>query len=420
MNWKDLQKSGSSVFAGALSGGLDSCTITHWLADKGIKVHAFTVDIGQPDEEDINSIAERMKGCGAYKVDILDAKDVLAQSALKLLQSQARYEGGYWNTTGIARPVIVSTILNAMAESKIKVFFHGATGRGNDQVRFELAANMLDPSVSVYAPWRDPEFLESFPGRQSMIDYCESNGLPIKTRSESRYSTDANFVGLSHEAGDLEDVSIPSDFVTPVMGVTPEDAPITAETVSIEWAQGIPIKIDSKPLNLTEMFVECNKIGGRNGIGINTHAVENRFVGIKSRGIYEAPGIEVLGQSLEYLLQFILDRRAREFYEQVSAVVSRQLYQGYWLDLATTAALSSLDPIMRLVNGTIKVSLYKGNVLFDSAATGASEMPHSLYTDDSSMEAIGNYDHLDAEGLLKIYGLSAKNFGNSQYKSTGR
>ena len=245
MNWKDLQKSDSSVFAGALSGGLDSCTITHWLAEKGIKVHAFTVDIGQPDEEDINSIAERMKGCGAYKVDILNAKDILAQSALKLLQSQARYEGGYWNTTGIARPVIVSTILNAMAESKIKVFFHGATGRGNDQVRFELAANMLDPSVSVYAPWRDPEFLDSFPGRQSMIDYCESNGLPIKTRSESRYSTDANFVGLSHEAGDLEDVSIPSDFVTPVMGVTPEDAPITAETVSIEWAQGIPSKNDS-------------------------------------------------------------------------------------------------------------------------------------------------------------------------------
>ena len=420
MNWKDLQKSGSSVFAGALSGGLDSCTITHWLAEKGIKVHAFTVDIGQPDEEDINSIAERMKGCGAYKVDILDAKDILAQSALKLLQSQARYEGGYWNTTGIARPVIVSTILNAMAESKIKVFFHGATGRGNDQVRFELAANMLDPSVSVYAPWRDPEFLDSFPGRQSMIDYCESNGLPIKTRSESRYSTDANFVGLSHEAGDLEDVSIPSDFVTPVMGVTPEDAPITAETVSIEWAQGIPIKIDSKPLNLTEMFVECNKIGGRNGIGINTHAVENRFVGIKSRGIYEAPGIEVLGQSLEYLLQFILDRRAREFYEQVSAVVSRQLYQGYWLDLATSVALAGLRPITKLVSGTVNIVLYKGEIYFDSVDESTQKINHSLYTDDSSMEALGNYDHADAEGFLKILGVSAKNFGERQFPSIDR
>lgn len=420
LNWKELKQKGSSVFAGAMSGGLDSCTITHWLHERGIKVHSFTVDLGQPDEENVNLIADRMAACGADEVDMLDGKDVLAESALKVLQSQARYEGGYWNTTGIARPVIVSTILPVMTDRKIDVFFHGATGRGNDQVRFELATNMLDPSISVYAPWRDSEFLESFPGRQSMIDYCELHRLPIKKRSESRYSTDANLVGLSHEAGDLEDVSLPMSFVKPVMGVNPEDALDKPEIVTIDWHQGRPIKINGKSFDLTQMFFECNKIGGRNGIGINTHAVENRFVGIKSRGVYEAPGIEVLAQSLEFLLEFILDRRAREFYDQISQMIAAQVYQGYWLDLATTSALSALDPIMHLTTGSITVRLYKGNVSFESADAVSEKMPHSLYTDDSSMEAIGDYNHLDAEGFLKIYGLSAKNFGNRQYNETGR
>ena len=420
MDWRALKERGVTLMGGAVSGGLDSCTVTRWLADQGFQVHCFTVDLGQPDEEDLEAVAQRMRACGAADAAILPGQEALAQAGLKVIQAQARYEGGYWNTTGIARPVTVQAILPELRRRGIGVLFHGATGRGNDQVRFQLAANMLDPEVEVYAPWRDPDFVARFPGRQQMIEYCQEQGLPIRPAAESRYSTDANFLGLTHEAGDLEDVSIPPDFVEPGMGVWPWDAPDRAAYVTVRWEQGVPVALDGQPMDLVTVFREANRIAGQHGVGIGTHVVENRFVGVKSRGLYESPGMELLGRSYEFLLQFLLDRRARELFEHLSRVISLQIYQGYWLDLATTAALSALEPITRLATGSITVRLYKGTVSFDSADTSPEAMPHCLYTDDASMEATGSYDHVDAEGFVKVLQVSARNFGRRQFPALGR
>tara|TARA_B100000519_G_scaffold92385_1_gene80515 strand:+ start:3339 stop:4598 length:1260 start_codon:yes stop_codon:yes gene_type:complete len=411
VNWKELSQTQDYVFAGAVSGGLDSCTVAHWLSDKGVDVHCFTVDLGQPDEKKLDDVSTRMLGSGAKSSNILDGKNDLAQAGLKVIQSQARYEGGYWNTTGIARPVTVQQILPEMKKLDIDVLFHGATGRGNDQVRFQLASNMINPNVQVYAPWRDQEFLQQFPGRQQMLDYCEKNLIPIKPSKESRYSTDANFLGLTHEAGDLENISISPDFVETIMGQWPWNAKENPDYVTIKWDKGVPVEINGTQLSLVDAFTTANKIAGDHGVGIGTHVIENRFVGIKSRGIYESPGMELLGQSYEFLLQFILDRRSRELFSDLSSTISRQIYQGYWLDLSTSMSLNSIDLITQFATGTIQVKLYKGGVYFDSADDSLNSMPHSLYTNDGSMEDEGGYDHSDAEGFLNVLGVSAKNFG---------
>ena len=420
MNWRELKQRDITVVGGAVSGGLDSCTVTHWLSSKGFSVHCFTVDLGQPDEESLTAVEERMRACGAQATSIIPGQTALAEAGLKVIQAQARYEGGYWNTTGIARPITVRAILPELQKRGIGVMFHGATGRGNDQVRFQLAANILDPSLEVYAPWRDRDFVSEFPGREQMIDYCEANKLPILPSREARYSTDANFLGLTHEAGDLENVEIPPAFVEPGMGVWPWDAPDQYEVVSVRWEQGIPVALNGLGMDTDSMFKEANRVAGKHGVGIGTHVVENRFVGIKSRGIYEAPAMEFLGRSYEYLLQFILDRRARELFDHLSKVVSVQIYQGYWLDLATTSALAALEPITRLATGTIAVRLYKGDVYFETAEDTREAMPHSLYTDDGSMEALGSYDHVDAEGFQKVLGVSAKNVGARQFPKLDR
>ena len=420
MNWRELKDSNITQVAGAVSGGLDSCTVTHWLKSKGFSVHCYTVDLGQPDEESLDAVKDRMLGSGAESAHIVAGQDALAEAGLKVIQSQARYEGGYWNTTGIARPITVAAMLPEIDAQDIGVLFHGATGRGNDQVRFQLAANTLQPALHVYAPWRDPEFVAQFPGRQQMLDYCEKYDLPIRPARESRYSTDANFLGLTHEAGDLEDVTISPVFVEPGMGVWPWVAPDTQEIVTIRWEEGIPVSLNGNALNLVDMFGAANRVAGAHGVGIGTHVVENRFVGVKSRGIYESPAMELLGRSYEYLMQFILDRRARELFDYLSGVISLQIYQGYWLDLATTSALAALEPMTRLATGTISVRLFKGSVFFDTAEDTPEAMPHSLYTDDSSMEAMGTYDHSDAEGFLKVLGISSKNVGTRQYPALGR
>ena len=254
MIWRELKEGNVRVLGGAVSGGLDSCTVTHWLSGKGFSVECFTVDLGQSDEENLEAVVDRMLACGADRAEVVPGLDALAKAGLKVLQAQARYEGGYWNTTGIARPVTVRAILPSLRARDVGVLFHGATGRGNDQVRFQLASNILDHSLQVYAPWRDPEFAAEFPGRLQMIDYCEANGLPIKPSGESRYSTDANLLGLTHEAGDLEDVTVSPTFVEPGMGVWPWDAPDQHEIVSVGWEKGVPVSLNGKSMDLVALF----------------------------------------------------------------------------------------------------------------------------------------------------------------------
>lgn len=291
----------------AASGGLDSCTVTKWLTEHGVKVVCFTADIAQPDETDFGAIERRMRASGAADYVAVPLHDMIAESGVEVVQFQARYEGAYWNTTGIGRHVIVAGLIPELKKRGIKVLGHGATGRGNDQVRFQLCTNMLAPDVTVYAPWRDPAFLSRFRGRSEMIDYCESHKLPITASKTAPYSTDANLLGLTHEAGKLEHLDCPPWFVTPGMGVLPTAAPDEPGTVTICFEQGRPVAIDGKKTTAFQAIQAANAIGGKHAVGIATHLVENRFVGIKSRGVYEAPGMEVIGTAYAYLLQLVLD-----------------------------------------------------------------------------------------------------------------
>lgn len=402
MKAQDL-KGKTIAFAG--SGGLDSCTITRWLTDKGVQVVCFTADLGQPDEDDTEAIKARMLLAGATDFVLLPAREAIAEAGLSVIQAQACYEGRYWNTTGIARCVLAKAMIQEMQNRGLKIFSHGATGRGNDQVRFQLITNMLAPEFEVYAPWRDEEFLERFPGRSEMIDFCQEQGLSVSATKDKPYSTDANLLGLTHESGLLEALTTPAHFVKPIMGCYPNDAPDESEEFSVSFEQGRPVAINGSSVNLVEAILQANVIGGRHGVGIGTHLVENRFVGIKSRGVYESPGVELLGTCYGLLLQLILDRRAREFYDQLSLLIAKQIYQGYWFDLATHMALQALQPTAELATGTITVSLYKGNISFVSI----SNVPHSLYSEEnSSMEGIGSYNHADSEGLLRVFGVSAR------------
>jgi argininosuccinate synthase len=402
MKAQDL-KGKTIAFAG--SGGLDSCTITRWLADQGVQVVCFTADLGQPDEDDTEAIRQRMLQAGAIDFVLLPCKEAIAAIGLQVIQAQACYEGRYWNTTGIARCVLTKAMVQEMQKRRLSIFSHGATGRGNDQVRFQLISNMLAPEFEVYAPWRDESFLARFPGRSEMIDFCQEKGLAITASKDKPYSTDANLLGLTHESGMLESLTTPAHFVKPIMGCYPVDAPDTAEEFIVTFEQGCPVKVNGNPVTLLEAITQANAIGGKLGIGMGTHLVENRFVGIKSRGVYESPGVEILGTCYALLLQLILDRRAREFYDQLSLLIAKQIYQGYWYDLATQMALQAIEKTAALATGTIAVSLYKGTISFVSA----DHAPHSLYSEENaSMEGVGDYSHADSEGLLRVFGVSAR------------
>jgi argininosuccinate synthase len=401
MNVNDLK---GKTIAFAASGGLDSCTITHWLTANGVKVVAFTADLAQPDETDFGSIEKRMRACGAVDFVGIPLQKEMAEIGIEGIQAQACYESKYWSTTPLGRQVTTSGIVAAMKKKGISIFSHGATGRGNDQVRFQLITNMLEPSFSVYAPWRDEAFLNRFGGRLQMIEYCEQHGIQVKASREKPYSTDANLLGLTHEGGNLESLQTPAHFVAPEMGVWPEQAPDKAETFTVQFERGQPVSVNGAKVDALKAMTIANEVGGKHGIGIGLHLVENRFVGVKSRGVYEAPGMELLGTCYAFLLQLILDRRARELFDSLSATITKQLYQGYWNDVATRMARMAVKETAELVTGSVTVSLYKGVIAYVSTA----DVPHSLFTNDGSMEAEGGFDHKDSEGFLGVLGVHAR------------
>ena len=401
----DVKTLKDKTIAFAASGGLDSCTITRWLTENGVNVVCVTADMAQPDEADFDAIRQRMLACGAKEFVVVPLRDSIAEAGLDIIQAQAYYEGRYWNTTGIARHVIVAGMIPEMRKRGIAILSHGSTGRGNDQVRFQLVTNMLAPEFDVYAPWRDEAFLQKFRGRTEMIDYCLQRKLPIKATKDSPYSTDANLLGLTHEAGKLESLQTPPSFVTPGMGVFAMNAPDKPEAVTIRFEKGRPVSINGENVTAYQAITLANRLGGRHGVGICYHLIENRFVGIKSRGVYEAPGMELLGTAYAYLLQLVLDRRSRELFDQLSLMLAKQVYQGYGYDLASNVATGAVRAFAQLMTGTISVSLYKGNVHFASAA----DVPHSLYSEaNASMEAIGEFDHADSEGFLRVLSVSAR------------
>jgi argininosuccinate synthase len=404
MNISDLKGETVAFFA---SGGLDSCTVTHWMASHGVKVVSFTADLGQPDEtEGLDVVAERMKACGAVEAVIVPLRTEMGEAGIQAIQGLARYEGRYWNTTPLGRYVTIRGVLPHMLRRGIQILSHGATGRGNDQARFQLVPNMLAPNVSVYAPWRDQSFLDAFGGREEMIDYCESHGLPIRASRTSPYSTDANLLGLTHEAGVLESLETAANFVSPIMGVRPVDAPDAPELVTVGFEKGRPVSLAGESLtDAADILVKANEIGGRHSIGINLHLVENRFVGVKSRGVYEAPGMELIGSAYEYLLQTILDRRARRIFAFAAEFLGEQIYQAYGEDLGSRLARKVVSEVAELATGSVTLELYKGAVNF----AGATDIPHSLYSEENaSMSRVGAFDHKDSEGFLQVLGVGAR------------
>ncbi|MBC8186716.1 MAG: argininosuccinate synthase, partial [Proteobacteria bacterium] len=345
-----------------VSGGLDSKSVTARLLDDGLDVVGFTADLAQPDEEDIEDIPRRMAATGV-STRVVDLRSAMAKAAMLVVKAQARYDGGYWNTTGIARAVTVHGLLESMQSEGCTVLAHGATGRGNDQLRFERYTNVLAPDMMVYAAWRDPDLLEQFPGRKEMVRYLQSKGIEASTGPAKRYSTDANIAGLSHEAEDLESLETPATIVEPTMGVWPQDAPDRVETVSLRYEKGICVELNGKSLNALDMLSEANAVAGRSGVGI-ANALEKRIIGTKGRGVYEAPGMELLGTGLGAIYQAVLDRRANMLFQQLSKLVSDQIYDGRLFDPAPRAALAATHSLAARASGRLELGLHKGNLLF--------------------------------------------------------
>lgn len=375
------------------AGGLDSKTVCKRLVEAGIEVLSFSGDLGQPDETDIENVKKRMATCGVDTV-IVDLKDDMAEGCFDAIQAQAKYDGGYWNTTGIGRYVTCRGLVRAMLEKKVTVLSHGATGRGNDQMRFERYTNVLAPQMRVYAPWRDALLLEEFPGRSEMAAWLATFKIEAFVGPKKKYSTDANLAGLSHEAEDLESVETPMTIVDPEMGVWPMDAPDKTEEVVVKFKEGRATHINGAPLTPVEAIKLANAIGGRNGVGIK-HALENRIIGTKSRGVYEAPGMELLGAALVYLYQAVLDRRAQELFDHLSKHVGSQIYDGRFFDPSTRASMVAIQELTRPATGTVKVGCYKGNVFF----LGLSDVAATLYNEaDSSMEKSDGLNPVSSQG----------------------
>ncbi len=400
MTLDDLRKERVGL---CVSGGLDSRTLAARLRESGVNVVCFTADVGQPDESDIRNVARRMAPCGVQTI-IVDLKRSMAEACFEMIRAQAMYDGGYWNTTGIARAVTVKGLLPEMKKRGCTVLAHGATGRGNDQMRFERYTNVLAPTMKVYAPWRDPALLREFPGRKQMVAYLARRGILMSASNRKRYSTDANLAGLSHEADDLEDLETPCTIVKPTMGVWPQEAPDRVERFHVRFHAARAVAINGKRVAPLQAMRLANTIGGRNGIGIK-NALENRIVGTKSRGVYEAPGMELLGYCLLQIYQAILDRRAMHLFQHLSKLVAVQVYDGRYYDPATTAALAAIRALTERANGVVTVDLYKGNMQYVSLT----ECPASLYNPaDSSMEESQGLNPVSSQGFAEIQSVEAR------------
>ncbi len=335
---------------------------------------------------------------------VVDLKEEMAHACLEVVKAQAQYDGGYWNTTGIGRAVMLRGLIQAMKERGCSVLSHGATGRGNDQIRFERYTNVLEPDMGVYAPWRDPYLLARFPGHKEMVAYLQAEGIEAEVGKKKRYSTDANLAGLSHEAEDLESLQTPAEIVEPIMGVWPQAAPDSIEEVTLSFSEGVCVAINSVELNALELMNEANRIAGRNGIWMK-NALENRVIGTKSRGVYEAPGMELLGFALSMILQATLDRRASTLFDQLSQLVAGQIYDGRYFDPATTAAMRAIESLSSSASGTVELGLYKGNLLFRALT----DCPGSLYfPEHASMEASDGLNPVSSQGYVEVQSVEAK------------
>jgi len=388
----------------AYSGGLDTSVILGWLQDQGYDVHAVYVDLGQPCEDREATLA-KARDCGAASSRIVDVREELCSDfAIPVMQWQARYEGIYLLGTSIARPIISKACLQVAREVGSNAYAHGATGKGNDQCRFQLAAEALDPDIQVIAPWRIESFRELFPGRTEMIAFCEEKGIPVKATTKKPYSSDENCLHISYEAGRLEDLDVDGfDAVDFGMTVSPQDAPDASQTVRIEFAAGVPVRVDGEDCSPFQAIERLNALGGKHGIG-RIDMIENRFVGMKSRGVYEAPGMTILYEAHRLVEQLTMDRDLTHLRDRLAVDVAEDVYYGFWYTAKMDALLAFNRQAQQVVNGTVDLKLYKGNILVSARSS-----PNSLYDAGiASMEGGGSYNQTDAEGFIRIQGLPSR------------
>jgi argininosuccinate synthase len=383
---------------------LDTSVILCWLQEQGYDCHAVYVDLGQPCE-DRQAILKKAHDCGAKSAQIVDVQEELCRDfAFPVMQFQAKYEGWYLLGTSIARPLIAKECVRICREVGAEAFAHGATGKGNDQCRFQLAAEALNPAVKIIAPWRIDAYRAAFPGRTAMIDYCAKKNIPVKASVSKPYSSDENCLHISYEAGKLEELTTNGvELVEFGMCVTPMAAPDKPETITIDFESGVPVSLNGQRKTALEMVKELNTIGGRHGVGI-IDMVENRFVGMKSRGVYEAPGMTILYHAHRVVEQLTMDRDLMHLRDRLAPEVAEMVYYGFWYHAKMDALLAFNQNAQRHVTGSVTLKLYKGNII-----TASRSSPNSLYDEGiATMEAGGSYNQTDAEGFLRIQGLPGR------------
>ncbi|KZS94635.1 argininosuccinate synthetase [Sistotremastrum niveocremeum HHB9708] len=395
----------------AYSGGLDTSCILAWLIEQGYEVLAYMADVGQ--EEDFEAARKKALNCGAKKFILEDLRrEFVTELIYPAVQANCIYEGVYLLGTSLARPVIARGMIESATKEGCDFVSHGCTGKGNDQVRFELAFYGLKPDIKVITPWRIPEFYNRFAGRSALLEFAAEKKIPVTQTAAKPWSTDENLFHISYEAGILEDPNTtpPADMWK--LTNSPENAPTTPEQISIEFKQGLPVKVvagDKTYTDAVEIFLALNALARKHGVG-RIDIVENRFIGVKSRGCYESPGATILRVAHMDLEGLTLDRNVRALRDQfVTVQLSHILYNGYFFSPEREFVTASIPASQRTVNGTVRVKLYKGNVIVEGRYSD-----EQLYdARESSMDELGGFEPTDTTGFIQIESIRIKKWGQA-------
>ena len=387
----------------AYSGGLDTTAIIPWLKENyDYDVVCCCIDVGQGNE--LDGLEERAKLSGASKLYVLDVVDEFCDEyVVPCVQANAVYENKYLLGTSMARPLIAKKLVEVARKEGAVAICHGATGKGNDQVRFELGIKALAPDLKIIAPWRCNETW-GMSSREEEIEYCKKYGIDLPFSADSSYSRDRNLWHISHEGLELEDpAQAPNYDHLLVLGVTPEKAPEEGEMVSLTFEKGVPVAINGEKKKVSDIIRDLNALGGKHGVGI-VDIVENRVVGMKSRGVYETPGGTILLEAHEQLEELILDRDTMAFKKTIGSRFADLVYEGKWFTPLREALQAFVTSTQEYVTGEVKMKLYKGNIIKQGTTS-----PYSLYNESIASFTTGDlYDHHDAEGFINLFGLSLK------------
>ncbi|OCL08218.1 argininosuccinate synthase-like protein [Glonium stellatum] len=394
----------------AYSGGLDTSCILRWLLDEGYEVVCFLANVGQ--EEDWDAVQAKAKKIGATKMIILDLRrEFIEQLCFRAVQCNAQYEGRYLLGTSLARPVIARAQMRVAQDEGCDFVSHGCTGKGNDGIRFELAFLAIDPKIQVIAPWRIPEFYNRFQGRNDLLDYADATGIPVTSTKAKPYSMDDNIAHCSYEAGALEDPSIPPPDDMWTRTVDPQAAPDEPVDIALLFEKGLPVKLrvgDKEYTDSLELFVALNEIGKRAGIG-RIDIVENRFIGLKSRGCYDSPAMTILRLAHLDAESLVMDGKVRSLRDQfVTHHWSELLYNGLYFSPEREFVENSLVFCQRRVNAEVRLRCYKGSV----SVLGRSSETEKLYSsEEASMDSLVDFSPVDTTGFININAIRLKKYG---------